>query len=129
MSYSEQEKRNLDLIKGLYEQVLKPLDSSNVDRFIAPRYIQHSPLAASGPEPLKQFLDFIREQHPNATHDVKRMFADGDHVITHTHVRRHADDPGMAVVDIFRIKDDRVVEHWDVIQDVDPATPNPESMF
>ena len=40
-----------------------------------------------------------------------------------------AGDPGLAVVDIFRVADGMIVEHWDVIQDV-PAQPvNPNSMF
>ena len=49
--------------------------------------------------------------------------------MVHHHVIRHAGDPGMAVVDIFRIAGGRIVERWDVLQDV-PADPvNPLSMF
>lgn len=129
MAYSDQEKRNLDLVAAMYDAVLKPMDSSQVDRFIAPGYVQHSPLAASGPEPLKRFLNHIRAESPEAVHDVKRMFADGDHVIVHTHVRRHENDSGLAVVDIFRVENDMLVEHWDVIQEIDPAMPDPDTMF
>lgn len=129
MAYSEQEQRNLDLVAAMYEKVLMPLDSTHVDEFIAPGYIQHSPLADNGPQPLKDFLDFIKGESPDAVHDVKRMFADGDHVIAHTHVIRHPGDPGMAVVDIFRIENNLIAEHWDVIQEIDPSVPNPASMF
>lgn len=129
MAYTEQEKQNLKLISALYESVLMPMDSSQVDRFIVPSYIQHSPLAESGSKPLKEFLDFIKQQSPDAEHRVKRMFADGDHVITHTHVIRHPGDPGMAVVDIFRIDGEKVVEHWDVIQEIDPTISNADGMF
>lgn len=129
MSYSATEQRNLELVTAMYEAVLMPLDSSQVDRFIAPDYIQHSPLAESGSEALKQFLDGIKPQFPDATHTIRRMFADGDHVIVHTHVVRQPGDKGLAVVDIFRVAGDRLVEHWDVIQEIDPATANPESIF
>ncbi len=54
----------------------------------------------------------IRAANPQAVHDVKRMFADGDHVIVHYHVRRWPDDNGFAVMDIFRIEDGLIAEHW-----------------
>ena len=40
------EQANHDLVMGLFREVLQPMDSSAVDRFISPGYIQHSPLAA-----------------------------------------------------------------------------------
>jgi predicted SnoaL-like aldol condensation-catalyzing enzyme len=47
----------------------------------------------------------------------------------HTHVIRWPDDPGLAVIDIFRLEDGMVVEHWDVFQEVPTQSPNPNSMF
>ena len=89
---------------GLFAEVLNPMDSAAVDRFIAPDYIQHSQLAPPGREALKSFLDMIRAETPQAVHDVKRAFVDGDHVTVHYHVRRWPDDKGWAVIDIFRIE-------------------------
>jgi predicted SnoaL-like aldol condensation-catalyzing enzyme len=129
MARSELEQRNHDLVMRLFAEVLNPLDSSAVDRFIAPDYIQHSQLAEPGREALKAFLDWAKRENPQAVHDVKRSFADGDHVIVHYHVRRRPDDPGMAVMDIFRIEDGLIAEHWDVLQDVPANGPNPISMF
>jgi predicted SnoaL-like aldol condensation-catalyzing enzyme len=50
-------------------------------------------------------------------------------VIVHHHVIRHAGDPGLAVVDIFRVEGGKIVEHWDVLQDVPEAPVNPLPMF
>ena len=44
-------------------------------------------------------------------------------------VIRHAGDPGLAVVDIFRVADGKIVEHWDVLQDVPEQPLNPLPMF
>jgi predicted SnoaL-like aldol condensation-catalyzing enzyme len=129
MARSEAEQRNHDLVMGLFVEVLNPLDSSAVDRFIAPDYIQHSQLAEPGREALKTFLDFAKLQSPDAVHDVKRSFVEGDHVIVHYHVRRTQDDPGLAVIDIFRVENGLIAEHWDVLQDVPTRSPNPNSMF
>lgn len=129
MARSEAEQRNHDLVMGLFAEVLNPLDSSAVDRFIAPDYIQHSPLAEPGRDALKAFLDFARGQSPDAVHDIKRSFVEGDHVVVHYHVRRTSEDPGLAVMDIFRIENGLIAEHWDVLQDMPAQSPNPNSMF
>ncbi len=129
MSRDAQEQANLALVQGLFAEVLNPMDSAAVDRFIAPGYIQHSQLAPPGRDALKAFLDMIRAETPEAVHDVKRMFVDGDHVTVHYHVRRFPGDKGWAVIDIFRIEDGLIAEHWDVMQDVVDGGPNPNSPF
>jgi predicted SnoaL-like aldol condensation-catalyzing enzyme len=105
------------------------MDSGAVDRFISPDYIQHNQLAEPGREGLKTFLDMIRAETPEAVHDVKRAFVDGDHVTVHYHVRRWPGDQGWAVIDIFRIENGLIAEHWDVMQDVMPGGPNPLGPF
>ncbi len=129
MRYTAAEEANLDLVAGLFRDVLNPMDSGAVDRFIAPDYIQHSQMAPPGRDALKAFLDMIRGANPQAVHDVKRMFADKDHVIVHYHVRRWPDDNGFAVMDIFRVEGGLIAEHWDVTMDVPTEGPNPNSPF
>lgn len=129
MARSETERRNHDLVMRLFAEVLNPIDASAVDRFIAPGYIQHSAMAEPGREGLKHFLTWARTATPHAVHDIKRSFAEGDHVIVHYHVRRTPDDPGLAVIDIFRIADGLIAEHWDVVQEVGAGGPNPNSVF
>lgn len=129
MSRTAQEEANLRLVLDMFAHVLNPMDSSAVERFIAPGYMQHSQLAPPGRDALKAFLDMIRAETPEAVHDVKRAFVDGDHVTVHYHVRRHPDDLGWAVIDIFRVEDGLIAEHWDVMQDVVEGGPNPNSPF
>ena len=129
MSRTAQEEANLALVLAMFEHVLNPMDARAVDRFIAPDYIQHNQLAEPGRDGLKRFLDMIRDQTPEAVHDVKRAFVDGDHVTVHSHVRRWPGDLGWAVIDIFRIADGLIAEHWDVMQDVVEGGPNPIGPF
>ena len=128
-AYTTEEKENLELVLNVYNYVLKPLDSSRVDDFIAPDYIQHSPLAESGAQGLKDFLDFAGAKSPLAEHHLKRMFVDGDYVIAHVHVIINPGDSGNAVVDIFRIENGMVAEHWDAAQEVPVDSVNPNGMF
>jgi len=129
VSRTPQEQANLDLVLRMFAEVLNPMDSTAVDRFISPGYIQHNQGVEPGLDAFKAFLDMIREQTPQAVHDVKRAFVDGDHVTVHYHVRRWPDDLGWAVIDIFRVEDGMIVEHWDVMQDIVEGGPNPNSPF
>jgi predicted SnoaL-like aldol condensation-catalyzing enzyme len=129
MPYDPQEQANIDMVLAMYRDVLIAMDASRVDDYISPHYIQHSSLAEPTVAALKGFLDKVRAESPDAVQTIHRSFADGDHVIVHLHVRRWDNDPGLAVVDIFRCADGMIVEHWDVIQDV-PKTPiNANPMF
>lgn len=129
MARTPQEEANVRLVLDLFEKVLIPMDKTLVDDFIAEDYLQHSSLAEPGRDALKRWLDFVRVESPEATQKIYRVFAEDDHVITHQHVIRWPGDTGFAVVDIFRIADGRIVEHWDVLQEI-PAQPvNPNSMF
>jgi len=129
VSWSAIEQRNHERVMSLFAEVLNPLNADRVDAFISADYIQHSALAPPGREALKDFLRNARRESPDAVHEIKRSFADGDHVIVHYHVRRWPGDEGFAVVDIFRVEDGMIVEHWDVLQPIDPNRPNPNSMF
>lgn len=53
----------------------------------------------------------------------------GDLVMLRVHAKQHANDRGRAIVDIFRVENDKVVEHWDVIQDVPETAANSNTMF
>ncbi|BAK67001.1 hypothetical protein SLG_23260 [Sphingobium sp. SYK-6] len=129
MMRTPEEQANVRLVLDLFEKVLIPMDKTLVDDFIAEDYLQHSSLAEPGREALKAWLDHVRQVSPQATQTIHRVFAEGDHVITHQHVVRWPGDPGFAVCDIFRIRDGRIVEHWDVLQEIPEKPVNPNSMF
>ena len=132
MSRTPQEEANLKLVLDMFAAVLNPMDSAAVDRFISPDYIQHNPNAPTGRDATLAMLDAAVRNNPELTHNVKRViYGDHDLVAVHHHFRRKADERGWAVVDILRIANGYVVEHWDVMQAVpDPAeTKNANGMF
>lgn len=129
MSRTAQEQANLELVLKMHAEVLDKLDSSKVDQYLSQDYLQHSSLAEPGLASLKAFLDKVKIESPEAKHHVKRALVDGDLVAVHVHVVRFPGDAGLAVVDIFRVADGKVVEHWDVLQEVPAKAVNPNSMF
>lgn len=126
---SKQDKANLRLVKRIYEEVLGPIDSAAVDALFDPSYIQHNPNAATGSQGLKEMLDRAKVKYPKAEHRVKRLLVDGDVVAAHVHVIFHPGDAGFAVVDIFRIANGKIAEHWDVMQPITASTKNDNGRF
>jgi predicted SnoaL-like aldol condensation-catalyzing enzyme len=98
-------------------------------QYSVPDYIQHNPFAATGAQAAINFLGPYLQQNPEVRTDIKRVIAEGDLVAIHNHPKRNAADRGRAVVDIFRIKNGKVVEHWDVVQDVPERSANENTMF
>ncbi len=100
-----------------------------IAKYLGPGYRQHNPGAADGPEPFIAFVKRFAEAFPDFHLDIKRIIAEGDHVVLHSHLIRKPGDRGMAVVDIFRLENGRIVEHWDVLQEVPETSANTNTMF
>jgi len=93
------------------------------------KYIQHNPLAADGPEGLRDFLDYLKKNFPQSKSEIKRVMVDGDYVILRVHAIRQPGDRGSAIVDIFRVEDNKIQEHWDSVQPIPEKSMNNNTMF
>jgi len=120
---------NKKTVAAFYEAAINQKDFAAAEKYMGAHYTQHNPNAADGPEGLKKFLDFLREKFPNSHSEIKKVFADGDFVILHVHAVREPNTPGAAIVDIFKLENGKVVEHWDVIQPVPEKAANSNGMF
>jgi predicted SnoaL-like aldol condensation-catalyzing enzyme len=131
VSSAQEEETNKRLVIEFYEKAINQKDYEAAAKYLGDEYVQHNPTAADGPEGLRGFIDFLRAQFPQQHNEIKYAYADGDTVILHVHSVRQPGTRGRAIVDIFRLENGKVVEHWDVIQDVpDPAEArNANGMF
>jgi|SRR5271167_2099911 len=93
------------------------------------KYIQHNPQLGDGPEAFIGFVKGFRGQFPEMHLEVKRTIAQGDMVVTHSHLTLKPGEPGVALADFFRFEGDKVVEHWDVIQNIPEESANSNTMF
>lgn len=110
-----------EIVLAFYEAALNEKDLEKVKEFLGDTYIQHNPWVADGPDGLFRFVEFRRQRFPHSRNEVKRVIAEGDLVVLHVHSVVVPGTPGRAIVDIFRVEDDKVVEHWDVIQEIPQA--------
>ena len=112
-----------EIVLAFYEAALTELDADKAKEFLGDTYIQHNPWVTDGPEGFLRFVRYRRQKFPQARNEVKMVIAEGNLVALHVHSVLVPGTPGRHIVDIFRVEGDKVVEHWDVIQDI------PEQVF
>jgi predicted SnoaL-like aldol condensation-catalyzing enzyme len=69
------------------------------------------------------------QNFPDLRMEPKRIVAEGDYVVLHSHLILKPGDRGSAVVEMFRLENGRIVEHWDVAQEVPETSANNNTMF
>jgi len=126
---AQQQEANKKNVVEFYEKALNQKDFEAASRYLGPRYTQHNPVAADGAEGLKAFIQFLRDKFPNSRSEIKRVFADGEYVIVHVHAMREPGTRGRAIMDIFKLEQGKIVEHWDVGQDIPEKAANSNGMF
>ncbi len=113
MTDNDQARLNIDIVTTAMRELFMEKDLTALDRYWAEPYVQHSPQLPDG-------LGTLRAAVPGLegfSWEPQRVAAQGDLVFTHSLV--HGWGPGPTViVDIFRLENDRIVEHWDVVQDL-----------
>ena len=124
------QKSNKKIVRDFYELAFnqhKPTEAAK--RYIGSRYIQHNPYVPNGAEAFYSYFEGFFKEHPKSRVEIKRVLADGDLVVLHLHSITDEQDRGRAIVDVFRVEDGKIVEHWDVTQEVPAASANSNTMF
>ena len=124
-----QEELNKKNVIAFYEKAINEKDFEAASKYMGAHYIQHNPMAADGPEGLQGYVAFLREKFPKSHSEIKQAFAKDNTVILHIHSVLEPGTRGRAIVDIFRLVEGKIVEHWDVIQDIPEKSANANSMF
>lgn len=127
-STTTQLEANKSLVKKALHELFVLRDLSALDRYWADPYIQHNPQVPDGIEGLRSFLK--ERIPPTLRYQRGMMIAEGDLVMVHSSYGGIADRPFIAM-DVFRVKDGKLVEHWDTLQPETPASEsaNGRSMF
>ena len=99
------------------------------ETYVHEDYIQHNPLAPDGRAAAIAALEPYFASQPDAVREVHRIIVDGDLAAVHVRARQNPQDRGFAIVDILRLENGKIVEHWDVIQAVPEQSANPHPMF
>jgi predicted SnoaL-like aldol condensation-catalyzing enzyme len=121
---------NKRLVTEFYELAInqqKPAEAAR--KYIELPYRQHNPEVPDGPDGFVQFISGMQKKHPKLKVVISKALADDDLVALHVHLTREPNDPGLAVAEFFRLKNGKIIEHWDVLQPVPEKTASGNSMF
>lgn len=127
-AYSVQEQHNKAIVLDFYEKGLNQKDCAAASQYLG-AYVQHNPTAEDGPAGFCKFIDFLKSNFPQSHSEITQSFVDGDFVILRVHAVREPGTRGNAIVDIFRLKDGKIEEHWDSVQPIPETSKNTNGMF
>jgi predicted SnoaL-like aldol condensation-catalyzing enzyme len=108
------ESKNKALVLEAFDTLFNKHDYAAAEKFWSPHYIQHSAHIAPGREGL---FDLIKSLPPTLKYEPGTIVAEGGFVIVHGRFSGFGAPVNWIAADIVHIKDDVLVEHWDVIQD------------
>ena len=127
-NHCETAEQNKKTVVEFYQKLFGDKDLSVIEQYITEDYIQHNPIAADGRQALKDVLGPWLANQPKTKVDFQKVVADGDLVILHIKTKSFS-GKDLSLIDMFRLKDGKIVEHWDVMQEVPDQSANPHPMF
>jgi predicted SnoaL-like aldol condensation-catalyzing enzyme len=118
--------KNKDVVARFYNDVFIHHDMTKLDTYMRDDYIQHNPDCPQGKAGFIEFFEVIFKAIPDFKYTLKKMVAEDDIVMaysatTGTHTggewlgkKATGNSLDYNVVDIFRVQDGKIAEHWDV---------------
>jgi predicted SnoaL-like aldol condensation-catalyzing enzyme len=107
--------RNKSIVLEAFETLFNKRDYGKASSLWSPDYIQHSAHIPPGRDGL---FALVQNVPPTMRYENQLIVAEGDFVMLHGRFSGLGPGvPNWVVVDIVRMKDGVLVEHWDVIQD------------
>lgn len=114
------------VVAALAASVFANKDFSQLERLVHQSYIQHNPLVGQGREGFRTFFEAWFKAVPDFKHVVRKIVSEGDTVWVYgTYSGTQKGDwlgiPATGkvyafdAVDIFRVEDGKLAEHWDVL--------------
>jgi predicted SnoaL-like aldol condensation-catalyzing enzyme len=109
-----QEDSNKALVLEAFDTLFNKKDLAAAERFWSPGYIQHSAHIAPGRDGL---FNLVKAAPATMRYENRLIMAEGDMVMLHGRFSGQGTPKAWIVLDILRIEDGRLAEHWDVIED------------
>lgn len=110
------EEKNKEVIRKFYKEFFNDHIIESADKYVREDYIQHNPGVDQGRECLKAAFADKFVEHPEFRLDIQMLIAEKDMVAVYLKNIGKDGSTQCRVVDIYRLQDGMLAEHWDVLQ-------------
>ncbi len=123
-TWSEVEYRNAELVVDFVQNIMNDHNFDYIrEKFGKHKYKQHNQAMTDGLEGVLKTVSEFTKSFPDYMYDVKHIYVDGPNVILHSHAtanKSHRGNPqkGLNIIDIWRVEDGEIMEHWDAVQPI-----------
>ncbi|MBX3242278.1 MAG: nuclear transport factor 2 family protein [Chitinophagaceae bacterium] len=123
-----QEEKNKQIATAAYQRIFGNLDISGVDEYMSKDFIQHNPTIADGPQGVKALVQMLLSQGVSKQKiNFKHIVSENDIVFLHSRYEMAGKE--WRFIDIYRIKNGKLAEHWDAMMPMPDEPANNNQMF
>ncbi|MGD9993014.1 MAG: ester cyclase [Salinivirgaceae bacterium] len=115
--------------KAFLELIVKGNPRQAFHKYVGEGFKHHNTGFKGDAESLCKAMEADAAAFPNKVFTIQHVLHDGDWVAVHAHIQQNAEDRGFAVVHIFRFSADKIVELWDLVQEIPANSVNEHGMF
>ncbi len=126
--WTKEESQNVSIVVDFFQHLMNEHKFEyTLKAYGGGSYLQHNRASPNDISGLVGYVKNMTKRFPEYGFDVKRISADGEFVILHSHTtlkakHRGNEKKGFIITDTFRLKNGKLVEHWDAIQPIDTFT-------
>lgn len=119
--------RNIEIVQEFYREVIGKQNTAHAKKIVAEDYIQHNPHVKTGRSGLLEAIAYLKSipKDGQAPKPFMRIFAQGDYVVVHS--RFEFAGLKKIVIDLFRLEEGLLAEHWDATNDESKTSINGNS--
>lgn len=123
-----QTQASIETAQGFYNDVLLYRNLNNFSRYVGDTYLQHAPAYGDGPGELLAAVAGELTNDPGIKIEILRTIAEGPYVAIHSAWTTSTGET-YVYVDIWRVEDGKLVEHWDHYQQAPEKSANTNTMY
>ena len=128
-SFANRLKQNKKSAVEFYKMAYEGDPKKTTDWYVGDEYIQHNPLVEDGAQPLIDYFERMAKEYPDKSIEFVRTVAEEDLVALHTHQIWPGGDE-YVTMDFFRFdENEKIVEHWDAMQQIPKTSANKNTMY
>lgn len=124
-TWTEQEYENAKIVTDFVQNIMNNHDFDYIQKkYGSHRYKQHNQSMTDGLGGVLKVITGFSKRYPDYAYDVKHMYVDGSYVTLHSHATRFKKNrgnpqKGLNIMDIWKVENGEITEHWDAVQPID----------